>query len=72
MKRGGENWRYISMIYDLEQIFKENRAGTEVKSVDVLWNCMNKCWIPYNFLFKRLIYVLCMITYIVNEENDEI
>jgi hypothetical protein len=31
------------MIHDLEQIFKENRAGTKVKSVDVLRNCMNKC-----------------------------
>jgi hypothetical protein len=33
---------------------------------------MNKCWIPYTFLFERLVYVLCMITYIVNEENDVI
>jgi len=72
LKGGGENWRYISMIHDLEQIFKENRAGIEVKSVDVLRNCMNKCWIPYNFLFERLVYVLCMITYIANEENDVI
>jgi hypothetical protein len=33
---------------------------------------MNKCWIPYNFLFERLVYVLCMITYFVDEDNDVI
>jgi hypothetical protein len=56
----------------LNKYLRKTWAGIEVKSVDVLRNCMNKCWILYNFLFERLVYVLCMITDIINEENDVI